>query len=423
MVLWHLEVENQKPADIAPLLGMSANSVSALAYRAREGLRQAFLNMHSGDLVSDACRDTNDLLGGYVRQRSVPPRHREGGGPPRPLPPVHRGLPRARRGQLLPGRACSARCCSAGPPPATWRRRRGRCRGRRRNRGRRGDRAHPRPGDGQPAGHRGRHRDRRSGWPPSRASRSATADPRSSRPRPSRPEPSPSPPRRARRPRGTRSARCPPVTGTASTGTTATPRVATPGADGCTSPPAAREHEHHRVGGVRHLDDGRRRQWAARRRQRRHGRARRQRRQGGNGQPGPTQPSSGTKPGHPKPPHTTPSDPRRLRRPPDDPVEPRRPGPAGVRRPLGPAATERRRPGARLAGGCGPATRARGTERHGRGDGVPPGQTVRLHVATSSGDLHWTTQARAGGRAAPTTARPRATGRSCSACTASPDRP
>ena len=67
MVLWHLEVENQKPADIAPLLGMSANSVSALAYRAREGLRQAFLNMHSGDLVSDACRETNELLGGYVR--------------------------------------------------------------------------------------------------------------------------------------------------------------------------------------------------------------------------------------------------------------------------------------------------------------------------------------------------------------------
>ena len=67
LVLWHLEVENQKPADIAPLLGMSANSVSALAYRAREGLRQAFLNMHSGDLVSEDCRETHDLLGGYVR--------------------------------------------------------------------------------------------------------------------------------------------------------------------------------------------------------------------------------------------------------------------------------------------------------------------------------------------------------------------
>ncbi len=67
LVLWHLEVENQKPADIAPLLGMSANSVSALAYRAREGLRQAFLNMHSGDLVSESCQETHDLLGGYVR--------------------------------------------------------------------------------------------------------------------------------------------------------------------------------------------------------------------------------------------------------------------------------------------------------------------------------------------------------------------
>ena len=67
LVLWHLEVENQKPADIAALLGMSANSVSALAYRAREGLRQAFLNMHSGDLVSDDCRETNELMGGYVR--------------------------------------------------------------------------------------------------------------------------------------------------------------------------------------------------------------------------------------------------------------------------------------------------------------------------------------------------------------------
>ena len=32
---------------------MSANSVSALAYRAREGLRQAFLNSHIGDLEDD----------------------------------------------------------------------------------------------------------------------------------------------------------------------------------------------------------------------------------------------------------------------------------------------------------------------------------------------------------------------------------
>jgi RNA polymerase sigma factor (sigma-70 family) len=68
LVLWHLEVEGQKPADIAPLLGMSANSVSALAYRAREGLRQAYLQMHTADLVDPDCQWTHAKLGAYVRK-------------------------------------------------------------------------------------------------------------------------------------------------------------------------------------------------------------------------------------------------------------------------------------------------------------------------------------------------------------------
>ncbi|MPZ63892.1 MAG: sigma-70 family RNA polymerase sigma factor, partial [Propionibacteriales bacterium] len=68
LVLWHLEVEGQKPSEIAPLLGMSANSVSALAYRAREGLRQAYLQMHLADAAEDTCRWTNEHLGGYVRK-------------------------------------------------------------------------------------------------------------------------------------------------------------------------------------------------------------------------------------------------------------------------------------------------------------------------------------------------------------------
>jgi RNA polymerase sigma factor (sigma-70 family) len=67
MVLWHLEVEGQKPADIAPLLGMSANSVSALAYRAREGLRQAYLQMHLADTAAEECRWTTERLGSHVR--------------------------------------------------------------------------------------------------------------------------------------------------------------------------------------------------------------------------------------------------------------------------------------------------------------------------------------------------------------------
>lgn len=68
LVLWHLEVEGQKPAEVAPLLGMSPNSVSALAYRAREGLRQAYLQMHSADVGDADCQWTHDKLGAYVRK-------------------------------------------------------------------------------------------------------------------------------------------------------------------------------------------------------------------------------------------------------------------------------------------------------------------------------------------------------------------
>ncbi|WP_159538041.1 sigma-70 family RNA polymerase sigma factor [Aeromicrobium sp. 9AM] len=68
LVLWHLDVEGQKPAEIAPLLGMSANSVSALAYRAREGLRQAYLQNHLAPTLHASCRTTTSLLGSYVRK-------------------------------------------------------------------------------------------------------------------------------------------------------------------------------------------------------------------------------------------------------------------------------------------------------------------------------------------------------------------
>lgn len=67
LVLWHTEVEGQKPADVAVLLGMSANSVSALAYRAREGLRQAYLNEHASELDDASCQWTRTHLGAYIR--------------------------------------------------------------------------------------------------------------------------------------------------------------------------------------------------------------------------------------------------------------------------------------------------------------------------------------------------------------------
>lgn len=68
LVLWHLDVEGQKPADVAPLLGMSANSVSALAYRAREGLRQAYLQHHLADTASGNCRWATERFGAHVRK-------------------------------------------------------------------------------------------------------------------------------------------------------------------------------------------------------------------------------------------------------------------------------------------------------------------------------------------------------------------
>jgi RNA polymerase sigma factor (sigma-70 family) len=43
MVLWHTAIEDESPAQVATLLGMTPNGVSALAYRARQGLRKAYL--------------------------------------------------------------------------------------------------------------------------------------------------------------------------------------------------------------------------------------------------------------------------------------------------------------------------------------------------------------------------------------------
>jgi RNA polymerase sigma factor (sigma-70 family) len=41
-VLWYLEVEGRKPRELAAMLGLKPNSVSALLYRARAGLRKAY---------------------------------------------------------------------------------------------------------------------------------------------------------------------------------------------------------------------------------------------------------------------------------------------------------------------------------------------------------------------------------------------
>ncbi|KAA2262746.1 sigma-70 family RNA polymerase sigma factor [Solihabitans fulvus] len=66
-VLWHTEIEGQSPAEVAPLLGLTPNGVSALAYRAREGLRQAYLQVHLAEHTEDHCRATAERLGAWTR--------------------------------------------------------------------------------------------------------------------------------------------------------------------------------------------------------------------------------------------------------------------------------------------------------------------------------------------------------------------
>ncbi|MFJ8794541.1 sigma-70 family RNA polymerase sigma factor [Streptomyces sp. NPDC102462] len=68
-VLWHTEVEGETPAAVAPVLGLRPNSVSALAYRAREGLRMAYIQAHITTASDQACRKHTAKLGAYTRGR------------------------------------------------------------------------------------------------------------------------------------------------------------------------------------------------------------------------------------------------------------------------------------------------------------------------------------------------------------------
>ncbi|MBE1467580.1 RNA polymerase sigma factor (sigma-70 family) [Kibdelosporangium phytohabitans] len=66
-VLWHTTVEGLSPVEVAPILGLTPNGVSALAYRAREGLRQAYLQVHLAESTSERCKATAERLGAWTR--------------------------------------------------------------------------------------------------------------------------------------------------------------------------------------------------------------------------------------------------------------------------------------------------------------------------------------------------------------------
>lgn len=67
LVLWHTEVESASPAELASRLGMSPNGVAALAMRAREGLRQAYLQAQVPRTGAIGCAATRQRLGRWAR--------------------------------------------------------------------------------------------------------------------------------------------------------------------------------------------------------------------------------------------------------------------------------------------------------------------------------------------------------------------
>jgi RNA polymerase sigma factor (sigma-70 family) len=68
-VLWHTAVEEEPPSKVAPLLGLTANATSVLAHRAREGLRQAYLQAHVSETLTgqEGCARYADRLGAHAR--------------------------------------------------------------------------------------------------------------------------------------------------------------------------------------------------------------------------------------------------------------------------------------------------------------------------------------------------------------------
>jgi RNA polymerase sigma factor (sigma-70 family) len=66
-VLWKVEVEGERPAVVATNFGLSANATAALARRARQGLRAAYLQAHlTAERSATGCRDVLEKLGAYT---------------------------------------------------------------------------------------------------------------------------------------------------------------------------------------------------------------------------------------------------------------------------------------------------------------------------------------------------------------------
>ncbi len=72
--LWYFEVEGMGAAEVAELLGLTAGGASQLAFRAREGLRQAWIEGHIERIsAQEECAWVLGRMGAYVRGRASQP--------------------------------------------------------------------------------------------------------------------------------------------------------------------------------------------------------------------------------------------------------------------------------------------------------------------------------------------------------------
>lgn len=72
-VLWYSEIEELIPSEIAPLLGLTPNATAALAHRAREGFKVAWLQAHvDTEGSAPECEWTVKRLGAYNRKKLTP---------------------------------------------------------------------------------------------------------------------------------------------------------------------------------------------------------------------------------------------------------------------------------------------------------------------------------------------------------------
>jgi RNA polymerase sigma factor (sigma-70 family) len=67
LVLWSTEVDGRRPAELAKELGLAPGAVASLAYRAREGLTEAFLSAHLQRPAAPACAALRPRLAAFVR--------------------------------------------------------------------------------------------------------------------------------------------------------------------------------------------------------------------------------------------------------------------------------------------------------------------------------------------------------------------